>query len=60
MLHAVLGHDRCAVCVIAVVCCLGDSVAQLLLESKGAAKRYDIVRTIRMTSIGFFFTVSSL
>lgn len=41
-----------------VVCGVGDSIAQILIEHRELGE-YDLHRTVRMTSIGLFFTVSN-
>ena len=43
---------------LGIVCGLGDCIAQLLLKKEGSSKKYDLVRTARMSFIGFSFTVS--
>lgn len=39
------------------VCGLGDAIAQVFIDRR-KFNRYDLYRTARMASIGFFFTVS--
>jgi len=44
---------------IGIVYGLGDCIAQLMFEKERTSKKYDVVRTIRMSFIGFSFTVSN-
>ena len=53
--HSLACHALCA----GFVCGRGDVIAQGLIEGK-RLKQYDLPRTVRMTAIGFFFTVSEL
>lgn len=42
-----------------VVCGFGDVIAQWFIEGKRISQ-HDVPRTLRMTAIGLFFTVSSM